>query len=75
MKGRAPWTEDRAQAWWAHHRPRTEASHSSEPTLSERLLVPTEESPTAPPSAETMPSIAPPSADLPTVSELPPRSR
>ena len=65
------WTDDRAQAWWAHHRPKGEASHSSAPTMAERLLVPTEESPTAAPSASTMV----PSSESPTVSELPPRSR
>nr|MBA3456189.1 serine/threonine protein kinase [Deltaproteobacteria bacterium] len=68
------WTEERALAWWAHHRPKSEASHSSEPTRAERLLVLTEESPAAASGAETLVAVAS-SADNPTVPHLPPRSR
>ena len=68
------WTEDRAIAWWAHHRPRAEPRESSAPTEAERLLVPTEESPIAGPEADTLvPSAAP--SELPTVADRPSRNR
>ncbi len=58
------WTEERAQAWWAHHRPKPEAAGSETPTVNveQRLLVPTEEAPVEP------------ELDRPTVADAP-RSR
>lgn len=67
------WTEDRAQAWWAVHRS-TRGSVNSEGTATgERLLVPNEESPAAPPEAATL--VPSPSRQAKTVAALPPRSR
>ncbi|MEO7095375.1 MAG: serine/threonine-protein kinase, partial [Polyangiales bacterium] len=55
------WTEARALAWWAAHRPKPMITLESTPLSVERLLVPQSSepvtSPVAPPEAPTMPAM------------------
>lgn len=67
------WTEERALAWWAHHQPKAEPSHSSVPTMGERLLMTEESANETPPTVTLLPASLPP--ESPTVPNLPPRSR